>query len=130
MSWRSETAIGHSGHLRVFQRMVFVDDQTYRLHFSCQTTAANAVLVDVFNNRRAFLTLKKFLLLIDCHCGTSDNPMSRTQRKDEIEKNAQIFLAQKINMSLDRQLVMHINPQCANNFLFLVSNLHTMRLNR
>ena len=103
--------------------MIFVDDQTYRLHFSCQTTAANAVLVDVFNNRRAFLTLKKFLLLVDGHCGTRENSKSRTQRKDEIEKNAQIFLAQKINMSLDGQLVMHINPQCANNFFVFAVKL-------
>lgn len=51
------------------------------------------------------------------------------QRKDEIEFFLKKNSANKSNMSLQAMQVMHILPQCENNFAQLESNLQKMRRN-
>jgi hypothetical protein len=70
--------------------MVGIDDEAYGLESFCETISANAVLKNAFDNGRAFGAFKKFLLLVhistalDSHLA-DEIPVSRTQRKDEIQ---------------------------------------------
>lgn len=55
--------------------------------------------------------------------------MCQTQRKDEIDFFPKKNSTNKSNMSLQAMQVMHILPQCENNFSQLESNLQKMRRN-
>lgn len=55
--------------------------------------------------------------------------MCQTQRKDQIDFFLKKNSANKSNMSLQAMQVMHILPQCENNFSQLESNLQKMRRN-
>lgn len=47
--------------------VILVNHESYVLQFFGQAVSANAVLVNALDDRRAFGTFKKLLLLIDSH---------------------------------------------------------------
>lgn len=126
--------------------MVAIDDEPNGFEFFIQAAAAYAMLVDTLDNRRALGALIEFLLFVRCHVYSipfSASPQAAIRKlfgRERFQgvkcnvKTKSIFFSKKIsaneiNMSLQAMEVMHILPQCENNFAQLESNLQKMRRN-